>query len=87
MRPIPSFFEWRAPIQEIEVEQFNRRAAHRNHDRVDPIYEGANVTACLELFRPHHLGDWFAVFPGLRARFWNAGRAPVRERLPDRPAA
>lgn len=62
-----------AHIQEIEVEQFNRRAAHRNRDRVSPIYDGTDVAACLELFRPQDLGDWFAVLPGLRARFWNAG--------------
>lgn len=62
-----------AHIQEIEVEQFNRRAAHRNRDRVHPIYDGADVAACLDLFRPQNLGEWFAVLPGLRARFWNAG--------------
>ncbi len=62
-----------AHIQEIEVEQFNRRAAHRNRDRVEPIYDGTDVAACLDLFRPHDLGDWFVVLPGLRARFWNAG--------------
>jgi metallo-beta-lactamase family protein len=57
----------------MEVEEFNRRAAQRNRDRVEPIYDGADVEACLVLFRPHDLGDWFAVIPGLRARFWNAG--------------
>jgi metallo-beta-lactamase family protein len=62
-----------AHIQELEVEQFNRRAAHRNRDRVEPIYDGADVDACLKLFHPHELADWFAVLPGLRARFWNAG--------------
>jgi metallo-beta-lactamase family protein len=62
-----------AHIQEIEVEQFNRRAAHRNRARVEPIYSSADVAACLDLFRPHDLGEWFAVIPGLRARFWNAG--------------
>ena len=41
-----------AHIQEIEVEQFNRRAAHHNRDRVEPIYDGADVGACLALFRP-----------------------------------
>lgn len=62
-----------AHIQEIEVEQFNRRAAKRHRDRVEPIYDGPDVAACLELFRPKDLGDWFAVIPSLRARFWNAG--------------
>ncbi len=62
-----------AHIQELEVEQFNRRAAHRNRDRVEPIYDSGDVDECLKLFHPHDLNDWFAVLPGLRARFWNAG--------------
>ncbi len=62
-----------AHIQEIEVEQFNRRAARRNRDSVEPIYDSKDVDACLSLFRQHDLNDWFAVLPGLRARFWNAG--------------
>jgi metallo-beta-lactamase family protein len=40
---------------------------------VEPIYDSADVDACLALFRQHDLNDWFAVLPGLRARFWNAG--------------
>lgn len=62
-----------AHIQELEVEQFNRRAAQRNRDRVEPIYDSADVEASLALFRTHDLDEWFAVLPGLRARFWNAG--------------
>jgi metallo-beta-lactamase family protein len=62
-----------AHIQEIEVEQFNRRAARRDRGSVTPIYTGADAEACLELFRPHPYDSWFAVLPGLRARFWNAG--------------
>ena len=62
-----------AHIQEIEVEQFNRRAAHRHRDRVEPIYDRTDVAKCLDQFHPHDLGEWFGVIPGLRARFWNAG--------------
>ena len=62
-----------AHIQELEVEQFNRRAAQRGRDRVAPIYDSADVEACLKRFHPHDLNDWFPVLPGLRARFWNAG--------------
>ena len=62
-----------AHIQQIEVEQFNRRAAQRNRDRVEPIYDSGDVDACLKLFHRHDLNGWFAVLPGLRARFWNAG--------------
>ncbi|MCA3509168.1 MAG: MBL fold metallo-hydrolase [Rhodobacter sp.] len=62
-----------AHIQQIEVEQFNRRAAHRNRGRVEPIYDSGDVDACLKLFHRHDLNGWFAVLPGLRARFWNAG--------------
>ena len=62
-----------AHIQESEVRQFNRRAARRNRNRVEPIYDGDDVVACLDLFRPHDLDNWFDVLPGMRARFWNAG--------------
>lgn len=62
-----------AHIQEIEVEQFNRRASHGHRDRVEPIYDGKDVEACLALFREQELNAWFAVLPGLRARLWNAG--------------
>ncbi len=62
-----------AYIQENEVEQFNRRAARRNRGSVEPICTGADAKACLKLFRPQPYDSWFAVIPGLRARFWNAG--------------
>ena len=62
-----------AHIQEIEVEQFNRRAARRDRGLVTPIYTSADAAACLDQFRPHPYNSWFAVLPGLKARFWNAG--------------
>lgn len=62
-----------AHIQEYEVVQFNRRAAHRNRGSVEPIYTGADAKACLKLFRPQSYDSWFDVIDGLRARFWNAG--------------
>jgi metallo-beta-lactamase family protein len=62
-----------AHIQEIEVEQFNRRAARRDRGSVTPIYTGADAAACLEQFRSHPYDSWFDVLPGFRARFWNAG--------------
>jgi metallo-beta-lactamase family protein len=62
-----------AHIQEMEVEQYNRRAAQRHGDTVTPIYDSADVAACMKLFRPEAYDGWFGVLPGLRARFWNAG--------------
>lgn len=62
-----------AHIQEYEVQQFNRRAARRNRGQVSPIYTGADAAACLMQFRAHDYDTWFAVLPGVRARFWNAG--------------
>lgn len=62
-----------AHIQEFEVEQFNRRAARRDRGSVTPIYDGADAAACLDLFRSQPYDSWFAVLPGLKARFWNAG--------------
>lgn len=62
-----------AHIQEIEVEQFNRRAARRDRGKVSPIYSHADVDMCLRLFNRQSYDTWFTVLPGLRARFWNAG--------------
>jgi metallo-beta-lactamase family protein len=62
-----------AHIQEIEVEQFNRRAARRDRGKVTPIYTRQDADACLALFHPQPYNTWFSVIPGLRARFWNAG--------------
>jgi metallo-beta-lactamase family protein len=41
-----------AYIQEIEVEQLNKRNARRNLDPVEPIYVAADAMACLDRFRP-----------------------------------
>ncbi len=62
-----------AHIQEIEVEQLNRRRVRRDRETVSPIYGTGDVEACLRLFRPQPYVAWFAVLPGVRARFWNAG--------------
>jgi metallo-beta-lactamase family protein len=62
-----------AYIQEIEVEQLNKRNAHRKRDLVDPIYTGADAAACIERFQPVSYATWFDISPDVRARFWNAG--------------
>lgn len=62
-----------AHIQEFEVEQLNRRNLRRGRAPVSPIYTGEDAERCLALFQPQDYGQWFAVIPGLRARFWNAG--------------
>ncbi|MGB8813711.1 MAG: MBL fold metallo-hydrolase [Paracoccaceae bacterium] len=62
-----------AHIQEFEVEQLNRRSVRRNRDVVEPIYTRADAEACISLFQAEPYDTWFAVLPGLRARFWNAG--------------
>lgn len=62
-----------AHIQEIEVEQLNRRRARHGAPGVEPIYTGPDAQACLKRFVAQRYGQWFEVVPGLRARFWNAG--------------
>lgn len=62
-----------AHIQEIEVEQLNRRRTRHGEGTVKPIYTGADAAACLKRFRPEPYGRWFDVVAGVRARFWNAG--------------
>jgi metallo-beta-lactamase family protein len=60
-------------IQEMEVEQLNRRNARRGHDPVTPIYTAEDAEACLQQFRPHPYDTWIKVASGVRVRFWNAG--------------
>ncbi len=60
-------------IQEMEVDQLNRRNARRGKESVEPIYTAEDATACLTQFRPVAYGQWFTVGKGLRAKFWDAG--------------
>ena len=62
-----------AHIQEMEVEQLNRRNAQRGRPQVAPIYTTADAAACLTHFRPVEYDAWTSVAAGVRARFWNAG--------------
>jgi metallo-beta-lactamase family protein len=60
-------------IQEIEVEQLNRRNAQRGRTAVQPIYTREQAEACLRQVCPVAFGRWVEVAPGIQARFWNAG--------------
>lgn len=60
-------------IQEMEVEQLNRRNARRGRERVTPIYTVAEATRALDQFSPVAYGVWKTVADGVRVRFWNAG--------------
>ncbi len=62
-----------AHIQELEVEQLNRRNAQRGRPAVTPIYTKEDAVDCMLLFRPQEYKIWFPVAEGVRARFWNAG--------------
>lgn len=62
-----------AHIQEMEVEQFNRRGRREGKGAIDPVYTLDDADAVLKLFRPVALRDWVDVLPDLKARFWNAG--------------
>lgn len=62
-----------AHIQEMEVEQLNRRNRRDGKAEVEPIYGSTDADAVLRLFHPVSLGDWVQVLPDLRARYWNAG--------------
>ena len=62
-----------AHIQALEVKQLNRRRARWNRETVTPIYDGEDVARTMAQFRGADYGDWIAVLPGTRARFWNAG--------------
>jgi metallo-beta-lactamase family protein len=60
-------------IQEMEVEQLNRRNLRRGRREVTPIYTAEEALACLPQFRPVPYEEWTAVADGIRARCWNAG--------------
>lgn len=60
-------------IQEMEVDQLNRRNSRRGRETVSPIYTEEDAIACLRQFRPVAYGQWQGVAPGVRARYWNAG--------------
>jgi metallo-beta-lactamase family protein len=60
-------------IQEMEVNQLNRRNSRRGRETVSPIYTQEDAVASLEPFRPVRYGQWHNVAPGFRARYWNAG--------------
>ncbi|MBN8920731.1 MAG: MBL fold metallo-hydrolase, partial [Rhizobiales bacterium] len=60
-------------IQEVEVDQLNRRNARRGLPHVTPIYTAEDATAAMTQCRPVTLGAWAQAGPGIRARYWNAG--------------
>jgi metallo-beta-lactamase family protein len=60
-------------IQEMEVDQLNRRNSRRGRDTVSPIYTEEDAITSLRQFHPVAYGHWQDVAPGFRARYWNAG--------------
>ena len=60
-------------IQEIEVEQLNRRNSRRGRDAVTPIYTADDAVAAVEHIRGLDFERWQEVAEGIRIRFWNAG--------------
>jgi metallo-beta-lactamase family protein len=60
-------------IQEVEVEQLNRRNSRRGRAEVSPIYTAEDAVAALTQFRPVNYKMWHAIADGVRARYWNAG--------------
>lgn len=60
-------------IQEMEVEQLNRRNRRRGRSAVSPIYTSADAILALRQFREVPLGSWVSLGDKLRFRLWNAG--------------
>ncbi|MFT3727397.1 MAG: MBL fold metallo-hydrolase [Terricaulis sp.] len=60
-------------IQEMEVEQLNRRRQRYGEPPVQPIYTRADAEDTMPHFRPVEFNTWTNVAPGVRARYWNAG--------------
>ena len=78
-------------IQELEVDQLNRRNRRRAAAQVPPIYTAADAVATIPLFRSIQLGDWVETAPGVRARWWNAGHilgsASIEIEIADRQSS
>jgi metallo-beta-lactamase family protein len=60
-------------IQEMEVQQLNRRNAQRGRGEVEAIYTAEDAIASLTQFRAVEFKTWITIADGIRARFWNAG--------------
>jgi metallo-beta-lactamase family protein len=60
-------------IQELEVEQLNRRNRRRARSQVRPIYTAADAEHVMRLFNDVDFDEWITAAPGIRARWWNAG--------------
>ncbi|QFU18199.1 MBL fold metallo-hydrolase [Microvirga thermotolerans] len=60
-------------IQEVEVDQLNRRNARKGGAPVTPIYTAQDAISCLDRFRAVPYDEWREVASGVRARYWNAG--------------
>lgn len=62
-----------AHIQEMEVEQLNRRNKRRGRQDVTPIYTLLDAMESVKQMQPTQLGQWREAAPGFRFRLWNAG--------------
>lgn len=60
-------------VQETEVIRLNRRNRQRGRPGVEPIYVRSDGEACAKHVTPRPMDRWFAVAPGIAARFWDAG--------------
>lgn len=60
-------------IQEMEVDQLNRRNERRGRKPVEPIYTATDAAAALIQMRAHPMDQWMVLSPGCRFRFWKAG--------------
>lgn len=60
-------------IQEVEVEQLNRRNRRRGREQVMPIYTADDAAVALTQFRAVAMETWQEAAPGIRFRLWNAG--------------
>ena len=60
-------------VQEMEVQQLNRRNRRRGRGEVEPIYTSADAVAAMRAFRSVPMDRWLEPLPGVRARWWNAG--------------
>jgi len=62
-----------ARIQEWDAERRNQRSDRQDEAPIEPLYRKEDAQKALALLHPVGFDQWFAPFPGVEARLWNAG--------------
>src|SRR3546814_5573162 len=78
-------------LELMRVVRLHRRISRLGDALVEPIYTENDAQAAQQQISTRDYETWFAVIPGLRARFWNAGHilgsASIELEATEKPGA